>query len=102
MANIQNGNSFYIDTVHVTDGDDLTRKNVLVAYVTVTATAANGRVVLGDAGTDPQTKLDLRVVTSEVTEHFRYDSAPIIFPNGIRVMTLTSAVATVVFKNAGG
>ena len=102
MANVQNGNSFYIDTAHVTDGDDLTRKNVLVAYVTVTATAANGRIVLGDAGNDPQTKLDLRVVTSGASQVFRYDQAILIFPNGIRVMTLTNAVATVIFKNAGG
>lgn len=102
MANIQNGNSFYIDTAHVTDADDLTRKNVLVAYVVVTATAANGRIVLGDAGTDPQTKLDLRVAALGTSQLFRYDAAPIIFPNGIRVMTVSNAVATVVFKNAGG
>lgn len=101
--NILNGNTFYIDTAYVTTADDLTRSQLMVAYIMVTATAANGRIVLGDVGANStQKKLDLRVPTSGATEIFRFSENPALFPNGLRVFTLTNAVATVIIKNPGG
>ena len=102
MANTLNGNTFYIDTQGSTSDHDLVRKQALVVYVTVTATAANGRIVLSDVGAAPIIKMDLRVPVSGATEIFRFAEKPITFPNGIRVSTLTNAVATVVIVTPGG
>lgn len=99
MANILNGNTFYIDTA---GSEDLVRKQALVAYIVVTATGANARIVLNDVGTNPVVKLDLRVATAGTTEIFRFEEKPLLFPNGIRVSTLTNAVATLVISNPGG
>lgn len=103
MANNLNGNSFYVDSAYSTSADDLVRSQALVAYVLVTATAANGRIVLGDVGANSsQIKLDLRVETSGHSEPFRFAENPILFPNGIRVISITNAVATIIIKNSGG
>lgn len=102
MANTFNGNTFYVDSAHSSSADDLLRKGVLVAYVNVTATAANGRIVLGDVGNDPQKKLDLRVAVSGDSQLFRFDANPVLFPNGIQVITLANAIATIVLRNPGG
>lgn len=102
MANVLNGNSFYVDTAFTNSADDLVKKQALVVYIAVTATAANGRIVLGDVAASPDLKIDLRVATSGTTQLFSFVDNPVIFPNGIRVITLTNAVATVVLRNPGG
>lgn len=102
MANVLNGNTFYIDSVHSSDSDDLVRKQALIAYIAVTATGANGRIVLTDVGAPSDIKLDLRVEVSGHTELFRFDEVPVIFPNGVRVSVLSNAVATLVIRNSGG
>src|SRR5262245_48370533 len=102
MANVLNGNTFYIDTQGSTTEDDLVRKQTLVTYITITSTGANGRVVLSDVGTNPTTKIDLRVAVANTSELFRYAEKPLMFPNGIKVSVLTNAVVTVVIANAGG
>lgn len=89
-----NGSTFYIDTAHSTDADDYIKKNLLVVWVSVTTTAANGRIVLGDTGTNNPTKIDLRVPDANKTVLFHYRTSPMMFPNGIKVLTLTNAVAT--------
>lgn len=98
MANLRNGNTYYIDsTAEILD------EKALVVYIIVTATAANGRIVLADLGNGTaQTKLDLRVATSGDSEAFPFDAYPVLFPNGIRVVTLSNAVATLVLTKAGG
>ena len=98
MANLLNGNTFYIDAT----SPDLDRKQVLVTYIALTATGANAILVLSDVGTAPQKKLELRVATSGTTQLFRFTDSPVLFPNGISVTTLTNAVATLVIKNSGG
>lgn len=102
MANVLNGNSFYVDTAFTNAADDLVRKQALVVYVVVTATAANGRIVLSDVGNNPDLKLDLRVPSANSTQPFVFVDNPVIFPNGIRISTLTNAVATIVLRNPGG
>lgn len=103
MANLLNGNTFYIDTAFASTVDDLVRSQALAAYIVVTATAASGRIVLGDVGANSsQIKLDLRVETSGHTEIFRFPENPVLFPNGIRVISLTNAVASIIIKNPGG
>lgn len=103
MANTLNGNSFYVDTAFNTSAEDLVRSQALVAYVIVTATGANGRIVLGDVGANSsQTKIDLRVEVSGHSEIFRFAENPVLFPNGVRVLSLSNAVASIIIKNPGG
>lgn len=102
MANVLNGNTWYADTVHSNDSDDLVRKQVLAVYVIVTTTGVNARVVLGDSGNNPAPKLDLRVAANGTSQIFRFEAKPVLFPGGIRVLTLTNAVISVVIQNPGG
>lgn len=102
MANTLNGNTFYIDTQHSQDSDALDRKQTLVTYITVTATGANGRIVLGDRTAAASAKIDLRILASGESENFFYDMNPILFPNGIQAILVSNAVATVVIKSPGG
>ena len=97
MANIRSGNSFYIDTQRASASDDLLIKGIAVSTIVVTATAANGRLVLKDPATTPANKLDLRVATSGDSVLFDFNLIPVLFPNGLSATTLTNAVATVVF-----
>jgi hypothetical protein len=98
VANVRNANTFYIDTQSAVDADNLIIKGLAVHYVSVTATAANGRLVLQDLTVTPATKVDLRVATSGDTEVFSFEMNPLLFPNGIKPSTLSNAVATVVYK----
>lgn len=101
MANIQNGSTFYVDTAHSTDADDLAKKNTLVSYIIVTSTAANGRIVLGDVGSNAGSKADLRVPEAGKSVMFHFRVSPMNFPNGIKVLTLVNAVATIGMTNTG-
>lgn len=100
MANVRNANSYYIDTQY-SASEELAVKNIVVTCVVVTATAASGRIVLADSDT-ATTKLDLRVVTSGASQVFDFSESPIVFPNGIRPVTLTNAVATVIGRESRG
>lgn len=101
--NTLNGNSFYIDTAFVSSSDDLVRSQVLVAYILVTSTAANGIITLGDVGASSTfKKLEIRIPEAGKTELLRFAENPILFPSGIRVLSLTNTVATVIIKNPGG
>ena len=100
MANTRNSNSWYIDTQYSSATDDLSLNQLQVFAIFVTATAANGQVVLGDPVTGAK-KLDLRVPTANQTQMFTFYETPISFPNGIRVLTLANAVATAVGSSNG-
>jgi hypothetical protein len=95
LANASNGNTLYVDST----GDILTRKNVLVTYITVTPTGA-ASVIIQDV-TTAATKLRLDVATGTNSVVFDYSYNPILFPNGIRVSTLTNALVTFTFRNTG-
>lgn len=92
-----------MDTAHSAASDDLTG-SLMVSAVLVTSSAASGRVVLSDATTGI-TKLDLRVAATNGNasgESILYalpDS--VMFPNGIKVSTLTTAVASVFVRDTG-
>ena len=100
MANIKNGNTWYIDATTSSTSDDLVG-NVQITGVILSATAANGRIVLSDSSNAAHTKLDLRVATSGASQQFFFDVAPVSFPNGVRVSTLSNAVATLIYKSTG-
>jgi hypothetical protein len=94
MANVQIGNSWYIDTAYASAADDLARR-VSVYYIVVTATAAGAILVLSDPSSS-SVKVELRVPTSGSSQVFRFDQLPLVFPNGVRVTTLTNAKATLI------
>lgn len=96
MANVRNGNTIYVDSAATLTTD----KNLHVVNVLVTATAASAVVVLADPdGTS--LKADLRVATNGTTESFMFVT-PVFFPNGIKVTTLTNAIATIIYTRSGG
>lgn len=97
MANTISSNTLYVDAT----GTPVTASNVKVAFLLVTATGANGRIVLVDGGTDA-VKLDARVASSGASQLFDFSRVPIVFANGIKVLTLTNAVATLVYTSRGG
>jgi hypothetical protein len=101
VANTRSANTWYVDTQYSAAADDLDVKNLVVTLVVVSATAATGRIVLSDITTSA-VKLDLLVATSGATQVFDFSDSPIIFSNGIRVTTLSNAVATVIGKPTGG
>jgi hypothetical protein len=95
MANVQRGPLTYIDTTGI-----LTEDAALVSRVLLSATSANAVLVLGDsAGT---TVLKLQAATSGTTTHFDFAYAPLAFPAGIKVVTLTNGVATLVTTSGKG
>jgi hypothetical protein len=100
MANTRNANTFYIDTQYSVAADELAVKNLKVSDVIITATAANGRIVLTDSSGG--TKVDLRVVTSGETQHFEFHESPLLFPNSIRPTTLSNAIVTCVIQESRG
>jgi len=95
VANISNANTVYIDAT----GDIAETANARLMYVILTATGASGRIVLENQGGD--TKADLRIVTSGDSITFDFTKAPIVFPTGINIDTLSNAVATLVIRAQG-
>ena len=96
MANVVNGNTIYIDST----GTIASTVGMKAAFISVTATGANAVLVLQDT-TTTSNKADLRVATSGETKVFDFSRAPIQFPNGIIISTLTNAIATIVFRRQG-
>ena len=97
MANARSANCYYIDTQYSTN-EELAVKNVLVLGVLVTVSAAGGNLVLSDGST---VKASFKVATDEETAFFDFGNCPMLFTTSIRPSTLTDAVATVIFKDAG-
>lgn len=99
MANVRSGNSWYIDTVGNLGADDTnTAKNVV--YILLTSTSANAIAILRDRDSN-QLKTELRLDTAGHTQHFKFEIAPISFPGGIKVDTLTNCNVTIVLKEGG-
>lgn len=97
MANVRSGNSHYVDST-----GSLTTNPVKVIGVLLTATAANGVIVLKDSG-GSITRADLRNPTSGTTVHFDLSDSPLYFPTGINVTALTNnPVATIIYDGNGG
>lgn len=92
MANVRNGNTFYVDST-----GDLNTTATKASYIVVTATSANAVVILQDAVSNSN-KIRLAVATSGDSETFDFSLRPLYFPGGIAVSTLTNAVACIVVE----
>lgn len=102
MANVRNSNTFYIDTQYTGSADELVASNLSVVGIIMRATGANAQVVLVDAQAAQPVKLSLGIATAGETIQLRLAEAPVLFPNGIRPLTLVNAVVTVILKESRG
>jgi hypothetical protein len=93
MANRRRGNIHFVDTAETLS----TVKNQRVSAILVTATSANAIVVIQDPS-DSADVLELRVPTSGLTETFNFSQNLLVFPNGIKVSTLTNAKIAIVYN----
>ncbi len=94
MANVRNGNTYYIDAT-----TELAVPGIKVAYVIVTATSANAILNLQDV-TTAVNKINLRVATSGETQVFDFSECPLYFPNGVIPSTVTNCNATLVLTES--
>jgi hypothetical protein len=103
MANVRNGNTFYIDAASSggTAASFITKKNIKVTGVVFYAEAAGDAIVLADVavagGAAGSTKLKVSGGVAGETVALDLSNSPIVFPNGIWVVSLdTSCTATLV------
>lgn len=101
MANQLSGSTWYVDVSHTTDADDLAKKPTHVGWIILTPTAANARIVLNDVGPNGPVKIDLRWSENGQSQLFHFRDKPLVFSNGIRVTTITNAVASIGITNIG-
>lgn len=98
MANVVNGNTAYIDSTGIV----INRKNVLASYIIISASSASAQLVLVDPATaGDANKLNISLTSANDVVQIDLIHNPMLFPNGIKVSTATSVVATIVFKNQG-
>lgn len=83
MANVRNGNTWFLDS-----SGQLDESNTKVAYILFTPGAANDVLRLSDSsgGSD---KIELKL-DSASSQLFDFSSNPLVFPNGIYVTQLTA------------
>lgn len=94
MANVFNGNTYFIDSAGVLSG----RFNVW--HIIVQGRGGAGNLVLQDPVTG-ETKMDLAVASGETLPIILHDIS-MLFPNGINVTTATNVRATIVVERKAG
>lgn len=91
MANVQNSNSFYVDST----GSLTDISNQRVSTILFTASSPNDAMTLTD-GSGGATKVVISASIANDTKWFQF-RAPIVFPNGIYVSAIDSgATATII------
>lgn len=101
MANVRNSNTFYIDTAYSSANDELPVKGIKVYYIIYTTSNATNQLVLADSVTGI-TKVSIKNATSGTSSIFRFDELPMVFPNGIRPITVTACTATLMVDEVRG
>lgn len=93
MANVRQGNIWYIDST----GAAGTQRQIILKIL-VTPTSANSIVVLRETSSGAN-KMDLRAATNGQTAEFDFTDYPVVFGDGIYVQTLTNAVVMIVVSD---
>lgn len=96
MANVRRGNTWNIDST----GELETANNVKVVAAIVTPTSAGGYIELSETSASSTKKVRLGGATSGDTLMFDLSDTPMIF-NGLYVLTVTNAVATLILSDKG-
>jgi hypothetical protein len=100
--NISNGTTFYVDTAYSgVPSQDYVKSQTLVSWIIVTALAANANIVLGDVAPGGPNKFNLSVPVAHSSQMFHFRGMNAMFPNGIRVLSLSNATATIGITNTG-
>ena len=107
MANVYNGNTFYIDSASSagTAASFVNEKDVLLEAIICSA-SSNGSVELCDlkysngAYSAGDIKLHLHIGANTTTMQY-LDGQPIRFPNGIWVSSVSSTLTTLVLRRKG-
>jgi hypothetical protein len=96
MANVRSGNTYYIDTASVS----LSEKNIAVVAAVVSGSGGAAILTLGDdvSGASYPNKITLQAPSGE-SAYFDFSQAPLLFSNGIRVKTVTTALATLFLRS---
>jgi hypothetical protein len=99
VANIRNSNTYWVDT-----GSQslVVEKNTRLLGVILTASGGAAVLNLADdvVGASYPSKIEV-AAASGTTTHLVLDQAPIVFPNGIRVVTATNCRATLILAVGG-
>lgn len=105
MANIKNGNTFYVDAASVggTASSFINIKNIKVSGIILSSGAAGDSVTLNDLDTSGPSAGDLKVTVKvddlDGTEYVDLSDQPIVFPNGIWVSAIDAgAEATLILR----
>lgn len=92
MANVQNGNSAYVDST-----GQLTEGRTLLSAIVFTPAAADDQLILKDDDTNGSLKIAIQAATAKQTVIIDLSNTPLLFPNGVYVSTITSgAIATLI------
>jgi hypothetical protein len=97
MSNIRNSNTYYIDSASVS----LDVPGVQVIGIIVTGDGGAAELELADnvAGASYPSKMNFQAA-SGATIHIDLADSPIVFPNGIRVVTATTVKATLILRES--
>jgi len=99
VANAVNGNTIKIDT---TGTISLTGKNFRVSCIVVTSSATGAIFELDDPATAGDVeKIRIEIAAANTVEALDLSRTPIVFPNGIKVKTVTNCEATIIFSRVG-
>lgn len=96
MANVRNGNTFYVDTTGTLDIGSA--RNMKIACIWMTSSTTGGGIVLTDTTTGAL-KADLKVSLINDTKIIDCFDAKMVFPTGITV-TVTNATATLFLEES--
>lgn len=97
MANARLGNKIYVDAA-----GELTTARTLVTGILFTPAAADDSMVLAEVS-GGSTALKIQSPTAKLTQPFDFSTKPMVFNNGIYVVSITAgAVATIITSEAGG
>lgn len=100
MANVRRGNTWWIDATGAL-GSATSNVKTLLYSVVITPTSANAILKLQDNSSTAQDLVEFRAATSGDSKTFDFSRKPIVFPNGIKVATVTNCNAAVVVEGGG-
>jgi hypothetical protein len=96
MSNIQTGNIIFLDSSSASFAGSNIRLVGLIVHCTHGSTAAEIKLSDNNSGRSYPTILHFEVPAASDFADFDFSTRPIVFPNGIRVVTLSNCTATLI------
>ncbi len=97
MANARNSNTCYLDAT-----GSVTTEPTKISCIVFTPDSANDQLILKSFDNSGEVKISLRSATAKTTMIFDFTSAPVHFPKGIYVGTITSGATATLITTSGG